>query len=104
MDGVGAGENDPVEAAQRGQRGVKGAEGCRRREFDSRDDDGDRTGIFKQAGELRGLLPSARDEDAFANEGHKVPISFEATSGFVGAVAVCARPTSQRRGDEAPDS
>jgi hypothetical protein len=68
LDGVGAGEEEPVEAADGGQGCVQGAPGTRRREFDGGDEDGDCALLRQEVGEGRSLSAGAGDEDAAALE------------------------------------
>jgi hypothetical protein len=67
FDGVGAGEEEPVEGAQAGERGVKGAEGGGWGELDGGDEDGFEAVGADGVGEGRGLVGGAGDEDAWGH-------------------------------------
>jgi hypothetical protein len=68
MDGVAAGEDDPVDRvirlAESLDCGIQGVEGGGRRDFDGRDEDGLGTEAFEGGGELGGLMAGSGDEDA----------------------------------------
>jgi hypothetical protein len=68
VDGVGTGEEEPVEAADGGEGRVQGAPGARERELDGGDEDGCCALLFQELGEGAGLAARAGDEDAAALE------------------------------------
>lgn len=71
FDGVGAGEDEPVEAVvalrgrEAGERGVERGEAAGVDDFDGGDKDGFDTKRAQAVGEGRSLVGGARDENAF---------------------------------------
>src|ERR1700738_5728326 len=61
VDGVGAGEDEPIVGADGGTRGVERAEGLGRGEFDGGDQDRDCAEGFELTSQLRGLMAGARN-------------------------------------------
>ena len=75
FDGVGAGEEEPIESFVAGSTetsdgGVECGEGRWRDDLDGGDEDGDCAESFELHGEFGGLTACAGDEDAFASQGH----------------------------------
>ena len=69
MHGVGAGEEEPVEAADGGKGRVQRTPGTRGSELDGGDENGLGSLLLQQGGERRGLPARAGDEDATALQG-----------------------------------
>lgn len=70
VDGVGAGEDEPVVGTDGGERGVEGGEGFGRGELDGGDEDGRCAEGLELSSEGGGLLTSAGDEDPDLGERH----------------------------------
>ena len=64
FNGVGAGEEEPVEAVEVGEGGVEGSEGGGVDDLDGGDEDGFGAEGAQVVGERRGLVGGAGDEDA----------------------------------------
>jgi hypothetical protein len=69
LDGVDAGEEEPVEGVELGKCGVEGGVGFGRDDLDGGDEDGDGFEGFELGGEFGCLMQGAGDEDAFLSEG-----------------------------------
>jgi hypothetical protein len=69
LDGVDAGEEEPVECVELGEGGVERGVGFGRDDFDGGDEDGDGSEGFELEGEFGGLMSGAGYEDALLGEG-----------------------------------
>jgi hypothetical protein len=70
FDGVGAGEEEPVEGFELGESGVERGVGCGGDDLDGGDEEGCGSEGFELGGEAGGLVAGSGDEDAFFGERH----------------------------------
>ena len=68
LDGVGAGEEKPVEDADVGEGGVEWGVGCGGDDLDGGNGHGGRAEGFELGGEIGGLVAGSGDEDAFVGQ------------------------------------